>query len=120
MLRAEKELTKYPYSLLFSFLRLVKEPHEPSTLDDWVPAEQALEWCSRYGLPATEAQLYIAGMDCLRLDRFQRETAILYWLFQLWNSIFKFFQVDSTGMVRMTSAARYFKYGVGSSRPSWR
>jgi hypothetical protein len=87
VLRAEKELTKYPYSLLFSFLRLVKEPHEPSTLDDWVPAEQALEWCSRYGLPATEAQLYIAGMDCLRLDRFQRETAILYWLFQLWKAL---------------------------------
>lgn len=136
-------------------------------LEDWVPAEQALEWCSRYGLPATEelaiqvaaqpprldtqlalvayyqprlfqryqrelehcnaaiaeeqrfpndptkadvvvralrilrntqmqilnfnpateAQLYIAGMDCLRLDRFQRETAILYWLFQLWKAL---------------------------------
>ena len=35
-------------------------------------------------------------------------------------SILKFFQVDSTGMFRMTSSARYFKKGVGSSRPNWR
>jgi hypothetical protein len=33
-------------------------------------------------------------------------------------SILKFFQVDSTGMLRMTLSARYFKDGVGSSRPS--
>ena len=33
-------------------------------------------------------------------------------------SILKFFQVDSVGMFRRTSCARYFKYGVGSSRPS--
>lgn len=36
------------------------------------------------------------------------------------NSILKFFQVDITGMFRMTSCARYFKAGVGSSRPNWR
>ena len=36
------------------------------------------------------------------------------------NSVFKFFQVDITGIVRMTSCARYFKEGVGSSRPNWR
>jgi len=36
------------------------------------------------------------------------------------NSILKFFQVDITGMFRMTSGARYFKAGVGSSRPNWR
>src|SRR5215471_9260948 len=36
------------------------------------------------------------------------------------DSVFKFFQVDITGIVRMTSYARYFKEGVGSSRPSWR
>jgi len=36
------------------------------------------------------------------------------------DSILKFFQVDSTGMFRMTSSARYFKKGVGSSRPNWR
>src|SRR5262249_53126267 len=36
------------------------------------------------------------------------------------NSILKFFQVDSTGILRMTSSARYFKEGVGSSRPNWR
>src|SRR5712692_7004129 len=35
-------------------------------------------------------------------------------------SILKFFQVDSTGMFRMTSSARYCKKGVGSSRPNWR
>jgi hypothetical protein len=33
-------------------------------------------------------------------------------------SILKFFQVDSTGMLRMTLSARYFRDGVGSSRPS--
>ena len=37
-----------------------------------------------------------------------------------YNSILKFFQVDITGMFRMTSSARYFKDGVGSSRPNWR
>ena len=34
------------------------------------------------------------------------------------HSILKFFQVDSRGMFRMTSSARYFKKGVGSSRPN--
>ena len=32
--------------------------------------------------------------------------------------ILKFFQIDITGMFRMTSSARYFKEGVGSSRPN--
>src|SRR4029434_10377548 len=36
------------------------------------------------------------------------------------NSVIKFFQVDITGMVRMTSSARYFNAGVGSRRPNWR
>src|SRR5262249_23266356 len=40
--------------------------------------------------------------------------------FKIMNLILKFFQVDITGMFRMTSSARYFKEGVGSSRPSWR
>jgi hypothetical protein len=35
-------------------------------------------------------------------------------------SIFKFFQVDSTGIVRRTSCVRYCKEGVGSRRPKWR
>ena len=35
-------------------------------------------------------------------------------------SILKFFQVDIIGMFRMTSSTRYFKEGVGSSRPNWR
>ena len=38
----------------------------------------------------------------------------------LYHSILKFFQVDITGVARMTSYARYFKEGVGSSRPNWR
>jgi hypothetical protein len=29
----------------------------------------------------------------------------------IWNSILKFFQVDQTGRCRMTSSARYFKFG---------
>ena len=33
-------------------------------------------------------------------------------------SILKFFQVDNTGMLRITSSARYFKEGVGSRRPN--
>ena len=36
------------------------------------------------------------------------------------HSIFKLFQVDITGMFRMTSRARYFKEGVGSSLPNGR
>src|SRR5215468_8917216 len=32
--------------------------------------------------------------------------------------ILKFFQVDITGMFRMTSSARYFNEGVGSRRPN--
>ena len=43
-----------------------------------------------------------------------------HWLHVRANSILKFFQVDSTGMFRMTSSARYFTKGVGSSRPNWR
>jgi len=38
----------------------------------------------------------------------------------IYNSIFKLFQIDITGMFRMTSRARYFKEGVDSSRPNWR
>ena len=36
------------------------------------------------------------------------------------HSILKFFQVDSAGRCRMTSSARYFNKGVGSSRPHGR
>ena len=36
------------------------------------------------------------------------------------HSILKFFQVDRTGMFRMTASARYVKHGVGSSRPNGR
>jgi hypothetical protein len=44
----------------------------------------------------------------------------LFWRKEAYHSVFKFFQVDITGVVRMTSCARYFKEGVGSSRPNWR
>ena len=50
-IRAEQRLTKYPYSLLFSFMRLVKEPRPGDTLDDCVPPDEVLDWCSMYGLP---------------------------------------------------------------------
>ena len=55
------------------------------------------------------------------LERLAREHPALY-LRALSGiySILKFFQVDITGMFRMTSSARYFKEGVGSSRPNWR
>ena len=50
--------------------------------------------------------------------------AIIDWLIERAlehdNSIFKLFQIDITGMFRMTSRARYFKEGVDSSRPNWR
>src|SRR5215471_7049731 len=36
------------------------------------------------------------------------------WFRSYFNSVIKFFQVDITGMVRMTSSARYFNAGVGS------
>ena len=39
---------------------------------------------------------------------------------QALHSILKFFQVDITGMFRMTLSTRYFKKGAGSSRPNWR
>ena len=63
-----------------------------------------------------------------RYDRFARSTPALVNAlkefqslgvdFISYHSILKFFQVDSTGMFRMTSSARYFKKGVGSSRPN--
>src|SRR5215475_9882394 len=46
--------------------------------------------------------------------------AAIEFLYHLSHSIFKFFQVDITGIVRRTSYARYCKEGVGSRRPNWR
>ena len=45
-------------------------------------------------------------------------TLIVNLVLASYHSILKFFQVDITGMFRMTSSARYFKAGVGSSRPN--
>jgi hypothetical protein len=71
IIRADRVLTKYPYSLLFSFLGLVEERSGKSTLDDWVPVEKALEWCTRYGLPAAEEEFCPdCGAECLRLETF--------------------------------------------------
>jgi hypothetical protein len=88
IVRAEKSLTRYPYSLLFSFLSLVQEQTGKSTLDDWVPVERALAWCSQYGLPLTEEQRCMdCGGECLRLEVFQWEVVLLYLLFRLWKAL---------------------------------
>jgi hypothetical protein len=40
------------------------------------------------------------------------------WIVPPCYSIFKFFQDDNAGMLRMTASARYFKEVVGPSRPN--
>jgi hypothetical protein len=88
IIRAEKSLIKYPYSSLFSLLSLVQERSGKSTLDDSVPVERALAWCSQYGLPATEEELCMdCSGECLRLEAFQGEVMILYLLFRLWKAL---------------------------------
>jgi hypothetical protein len=87
IIQAEKRLTKYPYSLLFSFLRLAKEPKAGDIFDDCVPPDEVLKWCSMYGLPDTEESHTDERYGCLRLARFQRETVILYLLFHLWKAL---------------------------------
>jgi hypothetical protein len=89
IIQAEKRLTKYPYSLLFSFLHLVKEPKAGDTLDDCVPSDEVLKWFSMYGLTDTEEWHTDERHGCLQLDRFQRETVILYLLFHLWKARIK-------------------------------
>jgi hypothetical protein len=87
IIQAEKRLTKYPYSLLFSFLRLVIEPKPGDTLDDCVPPDKVLAWCTMYGLPDTEKSHNDERYGCLQLSTFQRETIILYLLFHLWKAL---------------------------------
>jgi hypothetical protein len=87
IVKAEKRLMKHPYSLLFSLLNLVNDPHRGDTWDALVPPERAVEWCTQYGLPATEEGKYVEGDDCLRLDSFQQETVFLYLLFQVWKAL---------------------------------
>jgi hypothetical protein len=53
-------------------------------------------------------------------DRLEQHVSVLGRMLETIDSIFKLFQVAITGMFRMTSRARYFKEGVGSSRPHWR
>jgi hypothetical protein len=78
IVEAEKKLTKYPYSLLFSLIRLVAEPRAGDPFDDCVPPNKVLEWCSMYGLPDTEEWHTDERYGCLQLSKFQRETVILY------------------------------------------
>lgn len=84
---ASKKLTKYPYSLLFSLIDLVTEPRPGDTFDACVPPDKVLEWCTMYGLPDTEESHTDERYGCLQLDRFQRETVILYLLFHLWKAL---------------------------------
>ena len=64
------------------------------------------------------------GMDCDFVAQADTEEEILQraavhaCMVHNMHSILKFFQVDITGTFRMTSCARYFKAGVGSSRPN--
>jgi hypothetical protein len=87
IIEAEKRLTKHPYSLLFSFLYLVSEPKQGNTLEDWVPSDKVLGWCTMYGLPDTEESHTDEPYGCLQLNRFQRESVVLYLLFQLWRAL---------------------------------
>jgi hypothetical protein len=87
IIQAEKALTKYPYSLLFSFLNLVEEQSGRNPLDAWVPVEKVLAWCSRFGLPSVEEQFCPACDECLCLEKFQWEVIILYVLFRLWEAL---------------------------------
>jgi uncharacterized protein YeaO (DUF488 family) len=90
IIQAEKALTKYPYSLLFSFLRLVEEQSGKSMLDSWVPVEKALGWCTSFGLPSVDEEFCPdCGNYCLRLEAFQGEVLIFYLLFCLWKALFE-------------------------------
>jgi hypothetical protein len=97
IVEAEKKLTKYPYSLLFSLIRLVTEPRAGDPFDDCVPPNKVLEWCSMYGLPDTEEWHADERYGCLQLNRFQGETVILYLLFHLWKALIEWqlFEADS-------------------------
>jgi hypothetical protein len=87
IVNAAKKLTKDSYSLLFSLLDLVTEPQPGAPLDGWVAPEKVLEWCTTYGLPVPEESQTDEPDGGMRLDTFQRETAILYALFQLWKAL---------------------------------
>src|SRR6266849_1884821 len=77
----------------------------------------------REDLHATEQGRGAIDKKCRAIEGIRRDAVNPYvgmMALELFNSILKFFQVDITGMFRMTSCARYFKAGVGSSRPNWR
>jgi predicted RNase H-like HicB family nuclease len=84
---AAKKLMKGSYSLLFSLIDLVTEPRPGDPLDAWVAPEKVLEWCTMYGLPVTEESQTDEPDGGMRLDTFQRETAILYALYHLWKAL---------------------------------
>jgi hypothetical protein len=56
-------------------------------LDDCVRPNKVLEWCTTYGLPDTEEWHADERYGCLQLNKFQRETVILYLLFHLWKAL---------------------------------
>jgi hypothetical protein len=102
MVTAAKQLTKYPYSLLFSVLDLVTEAQPGETLDPWVAPEKVLAWCTMYGLPEAETWHSDERYGCLRLDRFQSQAVNLYLLFHLWKAVVEW---------------RVFQEGSGPSDP---
>src|SRR5438067_1411894 len=59
----------------------------------------------------TGGQAILTFRALCQSERFERAWPLLI---ETYNLILKFFQVDITGMFRMTSSARYFKEGVGS------
>jgi hypothetical protein len=101
----EMNLAEYPFSLLthrippnrktYSLTQHIIDSQGRTVKQTW-----AVLGSDKYGLPTPyDDDVILALLYC-------------------YNSILKFFQVDSRGMFRMTSSARYFKKGVGSSRPN--
>ena len=72
---------------------------------------QDYEVMDGYPIPVALPLPLFAQIDILSCLRYKPRQNSRY-------SILKFFQVDNTGMRRITSSARYFKEGVGSRRPN--
>src|SRR5882724_11370176 len=99
----------------------------------WSPASARVALVGALGLERASALACSAMCDLLSrnnrpVDYYCQVVESKYWPKpntdtggeSLYYSILKFFQVDITGMFRMTSRVRYFREGVGSSRPNWR
>ena len=80
-------------------------------------AQEVDEWL--FAAKAKCAALHIKAADALNSAQCHEAfTDMSELLQQAFDSVIKFFQVDITGMVRMTSSARYCNAGVGSRRPN--